>query len=56
MITWDGGSGSVGDAQWRVRQTLRGHGDGRLLTDADPGLDAPSKRFIGEQPSQVKHI
>ncbi len=32
------------------------HEDGRLLTDGDSGLDASSKRFIGEQQSQVRHM
>ena len=32
------------------------HADGRLLTDLDSGLDASSKRFIGEQQLQVRHM
>ncbi len=32
------------------------HEDGRLLADGDSGLDASSKRFIGEQQLQVKHM
>ena len=32
------------------------HGDGRLLIDADSGLDESSKRFKGEQLLQVKHV
>ncbi len=39
-----------------TQNIARGMGDGRLLTDGDSGLDASSKRFIGEQQSQVKHM
>ncbi len=32
------------------------HEDGRLLADADSGLDVSSKGFKGEQQSQVRHM
>ncbi len=54
LVIWDGVSAY---AQWRICGTLRAwYGDGILLIDAAPGLDASSKLFVGEQQSRVKHV